>query len=149
MALSVAAMGLAPAFWMVLALAVLSGVGNSVIHPADYAILAGSIDKGFMGRAFALHTFTGNLGFALAPPAIALMLALHGLARGAAAGGPARRAGGGRDPAPEPGLAGPAEAPRQEEGPPAGRCCSAGPCCSSSPSSCCPPWPGRACRLGW
>jgi MFS family permease len=50
-------------------------VGNSVIHPADYAILAGSIDKGFMGRAFALHTFTGNLGFALAPPAIALMLA--------------------------------------------------------------------------
>ena len=60
---------------MILALAVLSGVGNSVIHPADYAILAGSIDKGFMGRAFALHTFTGNLGFALAPPAIALMLA--------------------------------------------------------------------------
>ncbi len=75
MALSVAAMGLAPAFWMVLVLAVLSGVGNSVIHPADYAILAGSIDKGFMGRAFALHTFTGNLGFALAPPTIALMLA--------------------------------------------------------------------------
>ena len=74
MALSIGAMGLAPAFWMVLALAVLSGVGNSVIHPADYAILAGSIDKSFMGRAFALHTFTGNLGFALAPPAIALML---------------------------------------------------------------------------
>jgi MFS family permease len=74
MALAVAAMGLAPAFWVILALAVLSGVGNSVIHPADYAILAGSIDKGFMGRAFALHTFTGNLGFALAPPAIALML---------------------------------------------------------------------------
>jgi MFS transporter, FSR family, fosmidomycin resistance protein len=75
MALSVAAMGLAPGFWAILALSVLSGVGNSVIHPADYAILAGSIDKGFMGRAFALHTFTGNLGFALAPPAIALMLA--------------------------------------------------------------------------
>lgn len=74
MALSVVAMGLAPAFWVILALAVLSGVGNSVIHPAGYAILAGSIDKGFMGRAFALHTFTGNLGFALAPPAIALML---------------------------------------------------------------------------
>jgi MFS transporter, FSR family, fosmidomycin resistance protein len=75
MALSVAAMSLAPTFPVILALAVLSGVGNSVIHPADYAILAGSIDKGFMGRAFALHTFTGNLGFALAPPSIALMLA--------------------------------------------------------------------------
>jgi MFS family permease len=74
MALSVAAMAFAPGFWAILALAVLSGVGNSVIHPADYAILAGSVSKPFTGRAFALHTFTGNLGFALAPPAIALML---------------------------------------------------------------------------
>jgi MFS family permease len=29
-----------------------------------------------MGRAFALHTFTGNLGFALAPPVIAGLLAV-------------------------------------------------------------------------
>jgi FSR family fosmidomycin resistance protein-like MFS transporter len=76
MALSVAAMALAPSFWVILPLAVLSGVGNSVIHPADYAILAGSVNKSFMGRAFALHTFTGNLGFALAPPVIALLLTL-------------------------------------------------------------------------
>lgn len=76
MALSVAAMSLAPSFWVILPLAVLSGIGNSVIHPADYAILAGSVNKGFMGRAFALHTFTGNLGFALAPPVIALLLAV-------------------------------------------------------------------------
>ncbi|HYZ33123.1 MAG TPA: MFS transporter [Crenalkalicoccus sp.] len=74
MALSVSAMAFAPSFWLILPLAILSGVGNSVIHPADYAILTGSITKGFMGRAFALHTFTGNLGFALAPPAIALLL---------------------------------------------------------------------------
>ena len=78
MALSVAAMSLATDYWMILALAVCSGIGNSVIHPADYAILAGSIRKDFMGRAFALHTFTGNLGFALAPPAIALLLPLIG-----------------------------------------------------------------------
>ncbi len=74
MALSVSAMAFAPAFWMILPLAVLSGIGNSVIHPADYAILTGSVNKSFMGRAFALHTFTGNLGFALAPPVIALLL---------------------------------------------------------------------------
>ena len=74
MALSVSAMAFAPAFWVILPLAVLSGIGNSVIHPADYAILTGSVDKSFMGRAFALHTFTGNLGFALAPPVIALLL---------------------------------------------------------------------------
>ncbi len=74
MALSISAMSFATNFWMILALAVFSGVGNSVIHPADYAILAGSIRKEFVGRAFALHSFTGNLGFALAPPIVALLL---------------------------------------------------------------------------
>ncbi|WP_211871511.1 MFS transporter [Neoroseomonas terrae] len=78
MALSVSAMAFAPGIWAIWLLAVLSGIGNSVIHPADYAILAGSIDKTRMGRAFALHTFTGNLGFALAPPVIALLAAAMG-----------------------------------------------------------------------
>jgi MFS family permease len=78
MALSVSAMAAAPGIWAIWLLAILSGVGNSVIHPADYAILAGSIDKSRMGRAFALHTFTGNLGFALAPPVIALLAATMG-----------------------------------------------------------------------
>src|SRR5262249_59873385 len=50
-----------------------SGMGNSVFHPCDYAILSGSVDKDRMGRAFALHTFSGNLGFALAPPVMALL----------------------------------------------------------------------------
>jgi len=78
MALSISGMAAAPGIWAIWALAVLSGVGNSVIHPADYAILAGSIDKSRMGRAFAMHTFTGNLGFALAPPVIAVLAAVLG-----------------------------------------------------------------------
>lgn len=78
MALSISAMAAAPGIWAIWALAILSGIGNSVIHPADYAILAGSIDKSRMGRAFALHTFTGNLGFALAPPVIALLAGMMG-----------------------------------------------------------------------
>ncbi|MGE0420597.1 MAG: MFS transporter, partial [Acetobacteraceae bacterium] len=53
MSLSIAAMGLATSFWQILLLAVASGMGNSVIHPADYAILSGSVDKDRMGRAFA------------------------------------------------------------------------------------------------
>jgi MFS family permease len=73
MTLSIAAMAFAPNYWVLLALAVLSGIGNSVIHPADYAILAGNINKSRMGRAFAMHTFTGNLGFALAPPVVAVL----------------------------------------------------------------------------
>ncbi|MBO1078864.1 MFS transporter [Roseomonas haemaphysalidis] len=73
MALSISAMAFAPNFGTILALALLSGVGNSVIHPADYAILAGSINKSRMGRAFSMHTMTGNLGFAAAPPIIAAL----------------------------------------------------------------------------
>jgi len=73
MSLSIAAMGLATSFWQILALATLSGVGNSVIHPADYAIISGSVDQDRMGRSFALHTFSGNLGFSAAPPVIAVL----------------------------------------------------------------------------
>jgi MFS family permease len=77
MSLSIATMSLATAFWQIQLLAVLSGIGNSVIHPADYAILSGSIDKDRMGRSFAIHTFSGNIGFALGAPVTAfLMLAV-------------------------------------------------------------------------
>jgi predicted MFS family arabinose efflux permease len=78
MSLSIAAMGLATQFWQVLVLATLSGIGNSVIHPADYAILSGSVDKTRMGRSFALHTFSGNLGFSAGPPVAAFLMALAG-----------------------------------------------------------------------
>ena len=78
MSLSICAMGFATSFWQILALAALSGVGNSVIHPADYAILSGSIPKDRMGRSFAMHSFTGNLGFAFGPPVIAALLPLLG-----------------------------------------------------------------------
>jgi MFS transporter, FSR family, fosmidomycin resistance protein len=71
MAAAIALMGLATAYWPLLALAALSGVGNSVVHPADYAILSGSISRERTGRAFALHTFAGNLGFSVAPPVMA------------------------------------------------------------------------------
>jgi FSR family fosmidomycin resistance protein-like MFS transporter len=77
MSLSIATMSLATAFWQIQLLAVLSGIGNSVVHPADYAILSGSIDKDRMGRSFAIHTLSGNIGFALGAPITAfLMLAL-------------------------------------------------------------------------
>ena len=56
----------------------LSGLGNSVIHPADYAILSGSVDKSRLGRSFALHTFVGHVGFAAAPPVTAALILLIG-----------------------------------------------------------------------
>lgn len=73
MSLAVAAMSQVTAFWQIPVLAILSGMGNSVIHPADYAILSGSVDPKQMGKSFALHTFSGNLGGAIAPPVIAFL----------------------------------------------------------------------------
>ena len=76
MTLSIAALGFATAYWQVLLLCLLSGTGNSVIHPTDYAILSGSVERSRMGRSFAMHTFSGNLGSMLAPPVTAgLMIA--------------------------------------------------------------------------
>src|ERR1700731_858729 len=44
MSLSIAALGVATAYWQVLLLCLVSGIGNSVIHPTDYAILSGSVE---------------------------------------------------------------------------------------------------------
>ena len=67
--------GLFPTYPMLLALMVIAGLGNSVFHPADYAILSSAVDQRRMGRAFSIHTFGGHAGFALAPPVIVFLTA--------------------------------------------------------------------------
>ncbi len=64
---AIALVAFASEFWHLCALMFLAGVGSSVFHPADYAILSGSVDKSRVGRAFAVHTFGGTAGFAIAP----------------------------------------------------------------------------------
>lgn len=78
MALSIAAMGTASAYWQILAFAICAGIGNSVIHPCDYAILSSSIGEGRTGKAFSLHTFAGNVGFAAGPPVTIGLASLFG-----------------------------------------------------------------------
>jgi MFS family permease len=78
MTLSIAGMGLATSYWQIALLAMLSGLGNSVIHPADYAILSGSVDASRIGRSFSIHTFVGHVGFAAAPPVTAALILLIG-----------------------------------------------------------------------
>src|SRR5436305_12327527 len=75
---STAGMGLATSYWRIALLAMLSGLGNSVIHPADYAILSGSVDASRIGRSFSIHTFVGHVGFAAAPPVTAALIVLIG-----------------------------------------------------------------------
>jgi MFS family permease len=74
--LAIGLVGLLPGYPMLLALMVVGGLGNSVFHPADYAILSSAIDQRRMGRAFSIHTFGGHAGFALAPPVIVSLTAL-------------------------------------------------------------------------
>jgi MFS transporter, FSR family, fosmidomycin resistance protein len=78
MTISVALMGLATAYWQIIVLATISGAANAVYHPADYAILTASISKERMGRSFALHTFSGNAGMALAPPLVTALMLIVG-----------------------------------------------------------------------
>lgn len=61
------AVGLVEAYWAMVCLTTLAGIGNSVFHPADYAILAGAVNERHVGKAFSFHLLTGNLGFAAAP----------------------------------------------------------------------------------
>jgi len=75
---AVALMGLARGYFALLALMALAGIGNSVFHPADYAILAGRVAPARLGRAFSLHTFAGHVGWALAPGVIVALTAVMG-----------------------------------------------------------------------
>jgi MFS family permease len=76
MALGFGLIGLAPGYWAMVALVMFAGLGHSVFHPADYAILNASINPARMGRAFSIHTFAGHLGSAAAPVAMILLTAL-------------------------------------------------------------------------
>jgi FSR family fosmidomycin resistance protein-like MFS transporter len=49
------------------AIAVIGGLGNSVFHPADFAILNASVSHHRLGRAFSIHGVGGSLGWAAAP----------------------------------------------------------------------------------
>ena len=78
MGLAMGALGFAQSYWLMLVLVAIAGIGNSVFHPADYAILTASVDRGWLGRAFSIHTFTGNLGFMMAPATMIALTALLG-----------------------------------------------------------------------
>jgi MFS transporter, FSR family, fosmidomycin resistance protein len=76
--LAIGLIGVWPSYPVLLLLMVVAGLGNSVFHPADYAILSAAIDNRRMGRAFSIHTFGGYAGFALAPPVIVGLTAAFG-----------------------------------------------------------------------
>src|SRR6476619_7252306 len=65
--------GLIDSFWMLVAMFALMGVGNTVYHPADYALLSQHVPSDRIGQAFSVHTFAGMLGSAVAPASLLMM----------------------------------------------------------------------------
>jgi FSR family fosmidomycin resistance protein-like MFS transporter len=57
----------AQSYWMLLASAVVAGVGNGVFHPVDYTLFNRKVAPTRLGHAYSVHGITGSLGWALAP----------------------------------------------------------------------------------
>ena len=70
--------GVIDSFWMMIAMFALAGVGNTVYHPADYALLSQHVPSRRIGQAFSVHTFAGMLGSAVAPVTLLVMQAQWG-----------------------------------------------------------------------
>lgn len=77
MASSILLMGLAPAYWVLLVLAVTAAIGNCVFHPADLAILSAKVSPARIGRAFGIHGFGGTCGYFLSPIVIYYGVAVY------------------------------------------------------------------------
>jgi MFS transporter, FSR family, fosmidomycin resistance protein len=71
-------MGLSTNYAMLALGAALGGIGNSVFHPADFAILNARVSSARLGYAFSAHGVVGYVGYAVAP--------MFGVAIGAAFG---------------------------------------------------------------
>ncbi|HSL79681.1 MAG TPA: MFS transporter [Pseudolabrys sp.] len=67
------AAGLVDSFWVMIAMFAIAGMGNTVYHPADYALLSQHVPSDRIGQAFSLHTFAGMLGSAVAPASLLVM----------------------------------------------------------------------------
>lgn len=72
---AIGSVALSNSYEMILLLAVVAGLGNSVFHPADYSILMSSIDGNRMGRAFSIHTASGSAGSFIAPAVVTFIAA--------------------------------------------------------------------------
>lgn len=70
---AIALLGFADSYPVMVLLAALAGLGNSIFHPADYSILSATVSDDRIGRAYSMHGIGGFGGYAVAP---VLMLAL-------------------------------------------------------------------------
>ena len=67
LATSVIGYGFATEFWMLLLFSLSAGLGNSVFHPANLSILKQKVTSLRLGKAYGVHAFSRNVGWAAAP----------------------------------------------------------------------------------
>lgn len=73
-----AVVGLTDSFWLLVAMFALAGLGNTVYHPADYALLSHHVRSERIGQAYSIHSFAGYAGTAAAPVSMLVMHSLWG-----------------------------------------------------------------------
>ncbi len=63
---------------MLVAVAALAGLGNSVFHPADFTVLNRHVSPARLGHAFSAHGLSANLGWACAPLLLTTLASAYG-----------------------------------------------------------------------
>lgn len=69
---------LSQSYVMLLAVAALAGLGNSVFHPADFTVLNHKVSQARLGHAFSVHGLSGNIGWACAPLFMTTLASAYG-----------------------------------------------------------------------
>ncbi len=77
-AIGMAGAALVNSYWFFVAMFGLMGIGNTVYHPADYALISRHVAPERMSQCYSVHTFAGLVGGALAPGTMLLMHSLWG-----------------------------------------------------------------------
>lgn len=75
---AIALFGFADSYALMVVLAALAGLGNSIFHPADYSILTATVSENRIGRAYSMHGIGGFGGYGIAPMAMPVLAALFG-----------------------------------------------------------------------
>lgn len=70
--------GLVHAFWLMVAMFAVAGIGNTAYHPADYSLLSHHVSSERIGQAYSIHAFAGFAGTAVAPATLLLMESVWG-----------------------------------------------------------------------
>jgi len=65
-------------YWLFVAMFAVMGIGNTVFHPADYALLSRHVSPRRISQAYSSHGFAGMLGSAIAPGSVLMMYGLFG-----------------------------------------------------------------------